>query len=79
MANRAENQVQRLSQCLIEEIQSRTVEELARYAAKVRGDLLEEPVGRPRSAETMLERAFSGRFCGFFMVFKGVRAVSRRF
>lgn len=31
-------EVQRLSQCLIEEIQSRTAEELARYAAKVRGE-----------------------------------------
>ena len=62
---RGRKQVQRLSQCLLEEIESRTAEELARYAAKVRGDLLEEPVPRPRTGRDDLENAvfepFSGR------------------
>ncbi|CAJ1382335.1 unnamed protein product [Effrenium voratum] len=42
-------EVQRLSQCFIEETQSRTAEELSRYAAKLRGEVsAEEPV-RERS------------------------------
>ena len=42
-------EVQRLSQCLIEEIQSRTAEELARYAAKIRGEHPQGDGARERS------------------------------
>ncbi|CAK9026447.1 unnamed protein product [Durusdinium trenchii] len=42
-------EVQRLSQCLIEEIHSRTADELARYAAKVRGEADGDTFARERS------------------------------
>lgn len=64
-------EVQRLSQCLIEEIQSRTAEELARYAAKLRGELPQgdgnardrsqtpPPKAHPRSASPATSQSFA--------------------
>ncbi|CAE7781489.1 unnamed protein product [Symbiodinium pilosum] len=49
-------EVQRLSQCLIEEMRSRTAEELARYAAKVRGEFSQETRDMRDTASTMLGR-----------------------
>ncbi|CAE7414671.1 unnamed protein product [Symbiodinium natans] len=47
-------EVQRLSQCLIEETRARTAEELARYAAKVRGEFSQET--RDAAASSVLAR-----------------------
>jgi len=63
-------EVQRLSQCLIEEIQSRTAEDLARYAAKLRGELPHDgnardrsqtppPKAHPRSASPATSQSFA--------------------